>query len=83
MAGNEGVALAYSLIPVIPTLDEPVRSQVQTAFAQSIAVIWQVFIGLSGVGMITSLFMRGLPLHTETDKRWGLQEATDQEVPTF
>lgn len=49
------------------------------AFAQSVAVIWQVFIGLAGVGLIASLFMKGLPLHTEVDKRWGLEEDARKE----
>lgn len=79
IAGGGGAALAYSLIPVIPTLEEPFRSQVQVAFAESVAVIWQVLIGLAGVGLIASLFMKGLPLHTEVDKRWGLEESARKE----
>ena len=72
--GGGNVALAYSLIPVIPTLQGSLRTEVQDAYAKSIAVIWQVMIGVSGIGLIASLFMKGLPLHTQTDKQWGLQE---------
>ena len=80
VAGDNNVALAYSLIPVIPTLDEPIRGQVEEAFAKSMAVMWQVCIGISGIGLIASLFMKGLPLHTEVDKRWGLHEKADGEA---
>ena len=72
--GGGNAALAYSLIPVIPTLEDPFRAQVQDAYAKSIAVIWQVMIGVAGIGFLASLFMKGLPLHTQTDKQWGLQE---------
>ena len=55
-------------------LDEPFRSQVQEAFALSISVIWKVMIGIAGVGFLASLTMKGLPLHTEIDRKWGLKD---------
>ena len=75
-----GVSLAYSLIPVIPTLEEPFRSQVQDAFARSISVIWQVMMGIAGIGFLASLFMRSLPLHTDVDKKWGFEDRVNEEV---
>lgn len=75
-----GVSLAFALIPAIPTLDEPLRSEVQDAFARSIAVIWQVMIGISGAGLVASLLMKGLPLHTEVDRKWGLQDTISEDV---
>jgi hypothetical protein len=36
-------------------------------------VIWQVFIGVAGIGLLASLFMKGLPLHTEVDRQWALE----------
>ena len=68
-----GLSFAYSIIPMIKTLPEPTKTVVQHAFADSILVIWQVMIGLSGLGLIVSLAMKGLPLHTEMDKRWGIE----------
>lgn len=68
-----GVSIAYSLVSVIPTLPEPFRSEVQLAFARSIGVIWQVMIGVSAIGAVASLFMRGVPLNTKVDKDWGLE----------
>ena len=78
----QGVAIAYSIIPTIPTLEEPAQSQVREAFAQSIAVIWQVMIGISGIGFLASLAMKGLPLHTHRDEQWTLQDenAAKQDI---
>lgn len=68
-----GISLAYALIPIIPTLEEPFKTEVRTAFAESIKVIWEVMIGIAGMGLLASLFMKGLPLHTEVDRQWALQ----------
>ncbi|KIP07377.1 hypothetical protein PHLGIDRAFT_105716 [Phlebiopsis gigantea 11061_1 CR5-6] len=72
--GAGSIALVYSVIPIIPTLDEPLKREVQDAFAGSIAVIWQVLIGISGLGFLASLAMKGLPLHSNVDERWGMNE---------
>ncbi|GJE91677.1 MFS general substrate transporter [Phanerochaete sordida] len=69
-----GVSIAYSIIPAIPTLPEPLQSEVKAAFAESVAVIWQVMIGIAGIGFLASLFMKGLPLHTQVDQKWGLED---------
>lgn len=78
----QGVAISYSIIPIIPTLEEPLRTQVQVAFADSIAVIWKVMTGIAGLGMLASLAMKGLPLHTQVDERWGLEEMGDSQKET-
>ena len=72
----QGVGIAYSVIPVISTLDEPLRSEVRQAFAESLRVVWQVLIGIAGIGLLSSLFMRGLPLHTEMDRRWAMDNVS-------
>ena len=69
-----GVSLAYSAIPIIKTLDEPLKSEVRAAFADSISIIWKVMIGVSALGALASLLMKGLPLHTDVDEKWGLEE---------
>ncbi|RPD77150.1 MFS general substrate transporter [Lentinus tigrinus ALCF2SS1-7] len=69
----EGAAIAYSLIPVVPTLQEPLKGQVQDAFAKSLQVLWKVMIGVTGAGFLSSLMMEGLPLHTDMDSRWALE----------
>jgi hypothetical protein len=72
--GTVAGSLQYALIPVIKDLPGPVRDQVRDAFAESLRVVWRVFLGISVVGLLTSIPMRGLPLHTSTDANWALQE---------
>ena len=69
-----GVALAYAAIPVVASLEEPVRSEVRNAFGDGFATIWQVMAGIAGIGLISTVLMKALPLHTEVDERWGLQD---------
>jgi len=69
-----GTAIAYSIIPEIAGLQEPLRHEVAVAFADSLKVFWQVLIGVSALGFISSLFMKALPLQTATDKEWGFRE---------
>lgn len=66
----EGVAVAYALIPQIPSLPEPLKGDIQDAFAGSLRVVWQVLIGVAGIGFLSSLFMAGLPLHNALDEDW-------------
>lgn len=42
------------------------------AFADSLRVIWQVMIGVSGLGLVSSLLMEHKELHLETDQDWDL-----------
>ena len=65
--------MAYSLVPEIKSLEEPLRSSVQVAFADSIAVIWQVMIGISAIGLLSCLLMRGIPLNMDVDDSWALE----------
>ena len=68
-----GVALAFSTIPAISTLPEPLRGEVREAFADSMIVIWQVMIGISGVGLLTCLLMREVEMRESMDEQWGIQ----------
>lgn len=72
-----GTAIAYSVIPRIPSLEEPLKTQVQTAFAESLQVVWQVLVGIAGGGLLLSLAMKPLPLHTQVDEKWGRSDAQD------
>ncbi|KAF9018941.1 MFS general substrate transporter [Hymenopellis radicata] len=69
----EGVTIAYALIPSIRGMDESLRSSVQTAFAESLKVLWEVLIGIAALGWLVSLLMKGLPLHSYTDERWAVK----------
>ncbi|TFY67591.1 hypothetical protein EVG20_g3888 [Dentipellis fragilis] len=71
---TESTQIAYAVIPQIPDLPQPLKDEVRRAFADSVRVIWQVLTGISGMGLLVSLAMKGLPLHTSTDQEWGMQE---------
>ncbi|KAJ7812093.1 MFS general substrate transporter [Mycena olivaceomarginata] len=66
--------LAYALIPRILTLPLELRLEVQDAFAGALGTVWLVLVAIAGVGLLASLFMKGLPLHAELDERWALVE---------
>lgn len=44
------------------------------AFAQSLHIVWAVFIGIAGIGFLASLVMKGLKLGERVDKKWALEE---------
>ncbi|EKM60399.1 uncharacterized protein PHACADRAFT_155539 [Phanerochaete carnosa HHB-10118-sp] len=69
-----GIAIVYSAITVIPGLPKLLHTQVRAAFADSICILWQVFVGIGAIGLLVSLLMKGLPLHTQMDEQWGLEE---------
>jgi MFS family permease len=76
-----GVSGAYSAIPLIAHLPEPLRTQIRTAFADSIRVIWLVMIPFGGIGLIAALGMQALKLETVTDEQWGIaQKKVDEEA---
>jgi len=74
-----GVAGAYSAIPFIATLPEPLRTQVRTAFADSLRAIWLVLIPFGGIGFIAALGIKAYKLETETDEQWGIAETKQQD----
>lgn len=62
--------MAFSIIPTIGTLPEPLRADVRNAFAGALQVMWRVLTGIGGVGLLASFAMKDLPLHTSVDKNW-------------
>ncbi|GAA6025386.1 hypothetical protein JCM11491_002701 [Sporobolomyces phaffii] len=66
--------IAFAAIPVIKTLDEPLRTEVRRAFAESIRTIWQVVLAIACVGFVVSLAIKSLPLTMERDENWGMAE---------
>ena len=73
---HSGESVAYALIPFIPTFPEPERDAVRAAFAQSLAVVWRILIVVGAVGLVTSVFMKPVPLPTYKDESWALKETT-------
>ncbi|KAI0045564.1 MFS general substrate transporter [Auriscalpium vulgare] len=70
----QGADLAFAAIPSIPTLPEPLKSEVRKAFADALRVVWEVLAGVTGVGIISSLFMKHYTLHTMVDEDFGRKE---------
>ncbi|KAI0341086.1 iron permease [Trametopsis cervina] len=71
-----GVSVAYSSIPVIQSLPKPIQTQVRIAFSDSMKVLWYTMIGISGVGLATVLLMKEVPMRTDVDEQWGLENQT-------
>jgi len=78
----QGTTIMYALIPELSTLPTQTRLEVQAAFAESLAVVWQVFACISGIGLVASLFMRGLPLHDVLDANWTMKNEKEVQKST-
>lgn len=74
-----GESIAYSSIPLIHTLPQADQNALRAAFAKSLSVLWKGLAFVSGLGLLVSGFMKGLPLHSMKDDSWALKEKTDQE----
>lgn len=68
-----GSEIAFSAIPFISGLEEPLRTQVREAFADSLAVLWKVMAGIAGMGIISTVLMKEVPMNTETDEKWAME----------
>ncbi|SCV68370.1 BQ2448_491 [Microbotryum intermedium] len=71
--------IAFPAIPIIGKLAEPLRTQVRAAFASSLRVIWVVMIGLCGLGLVISFFLRDIKLTNEMDDKWGMSEKKERK----
>ncbi|OJT15449.1 hypothetical protein TRAPUB_7994 [Trametes pubescens] len=75
-----GIQIAYAVIPSIPGLQEPQRTEVRAAFAQATRLIWRVMAGLSGAGLLTCLLMQEVELRKDSlDDKWGLKQDEEGE----
>ncbi|GJE98642.1 iron permease [Phanerochaete sordida] len=74
-----GAQVAYAAVPRVAGLPEPLRGLVRAAFADATRVVWQVMIGVSGAGLLSCVLMREVPLRTDMDETWGLQEGRPVE----
>ncbi|KAG8923556.1 hypothetical protein FRC02_011057 [Tulasnella sp. 418] len=70
----ESVEIAYTAIPLIPSLSEPVQTQVRVAFAESLQIVWYVSAAICVLGFISVVLMKEIPMHEVTDEDWGLEE---------
>jgi len=73
----QGVEIAFETIPIIPSLNQPLKDGVRDTFGIALKVVWQVVLGISIVGMLCSIGMKQLDLHTEIDEDWGREDLLD------
>lgn len=78
-----GAELIYGLIPLVPRLPKQIQTQVRAAFADGLMKIWQVMVGISGIGLLSCLLMREVKMQTALDETFGLQEDTEKEHDTI
>ena len=71
--------IAYTAIPLVPTLPQPVRDEARRAFAESVATVWRMLIAIAGVSLLAARPMRGLPLHTARDERYTMKEGGGEQ----
>ncbi|KAI0799693.1 iron permease [Irpex lacteus] len=69
-----GVSFAYSAIPTLRSLDPNLRETVRHAFADSLKQLWLVLIGISGIGLVSVLFMTEIPMRNDLDEQWALEQ---------
>ncbi|KAF9063204.1 major facilitator superfamily domain-containing protein [Rhodocollybia butyracea] len=68
------VELAYSIIVTIKDIPQPMRTQIQIAFATAVSVIWKALVGVLAIGLVASAMMEGLALQSQTDEKWEMRD---------
>ena len=69
-----GIEISYAVITQVRGLGEPLKGEVQAAFAGALDVLWEVMIAVAGVGFVTAWVMREVPMQRAADDNWGLDE---------
>jgi hypothetical protein len=75
----QGTAIMYALIPELSTLPPQTQSEVQVAFADSLAVLWRVLAVIGAGGFVVSLLMKEVPLHNTLDADWTLKNEKEHQ----
>ncbi|KAG6906980.1 hypothetical protein DXG01_011120 [Tephrocybe rancida] len=70
----ESADIAYSIVPDILAMPEPLKHDVQAGFLSSFRVLWIATEIMCAVGAITVALMKDLPLRKTVDKDWGLEK---------
>jgi hypothetical protein len=73
----QGVEIAFETIPIIPSLNQPLKDDVQNTFGVALKVVWQVVLGISIAGILCNIGLKQLKLHTEIDEDWGREDLPD------
>jgi hypothetical protein len=70
----QGVEIAFETIPTIPSLTQPLKDEVRNTFGIALKVVWQFVLGVSVAGLLCTIGMRQLQLHTKIDEDWGRED---------
>ncbi|KAN0107384.1 MFS general substrate transporter [Russula decolorans] len=73
----QGVEIAFETIPIIPSLNQPLKGDVRNTFGIALKVVWQVVLGISIAVMLCNIGMKQLKLHTEINEDWGREDLPD------
>ena len=71
--GGVQLDMLYASIPTISSLPEPLRTEIQDAFADSFSVIWKVMVGFCGAGLLSVFLLKEIPMLQHTDDTYGLK----------
>lgn len=74
------VEIAYAAIPLIPTLPEPLKTEVKGAFADSMSIIWKTMIGFTGAGLLLVFLLKEIPMHKHNDERFTIEGKKDASL---
>ncbi|KAI0281064.1 major facilitator superfamily domain-containing protein [Russula aff. rugulosa BPL654] len=77
---QQGAEIAFETIPIIPSLNQPLKDDVRNTFGIALKVVWQVLLGISIAGMLCSVGVKQLKLHTEIDEDWGRKDLPDDRA---
>lgn len=69
-----GLEVAYSLIPAVKLLEEPMRGQVRRAYAEGLRGIWFALIAIAGLGFVAALVVKEIKMPEVNDETWGIEE---------
>jgi hypothetical protein len=73
----QDVEIAFETIPIIPSLNQPLKGDVRNTFGMALKVVWQVVLGISIAGMLSNIGMKQLELHMEINEEWGRGDLLD------
>ncbi|KAG8851382.1 hypothetical protein FRB96_009217 [Tulasnella sp. 330] len=73
-SGSVHNEIAYVIIPLISGLQEPLKTQTQVAFATSLRLIWHVLLGVCGLGLLSVLLMKEIPMQEVNSDEFGMKD---------
>lgn len=74
-----GTSIVYSLVEVIPKLNEAQQEGARVAFSEALQSFWRVLIAIGALGLVASFFMKGLKLHSAMDDSFALQDGPEND----